>query len=122
MNLLALVLAGHFLGDWVVQSDWQAQNKMRSWRAMGQHMIGYHLVLALLSGFAWPFHRGLPIRWWVFIGVSLVTHAVIDRRRPVQWLLRHTGSAAFAEQPWGVMAVDQALHLSILCILVALLP
>jgi hypothetical protein len=34
--------------------------------------------------------------------------------------MRHTGSGAFAET-WGVYAVDQALHLAILCVLVAVL-
>ena len=28
-----VLLAGHLLGDWVAQNDWQATNKTRSWTA-----------------------------------------------------------------------------------------
>ncbi len=144
MTLLPLVLAAHFLGDWVVQTDWQAANKVRpdpllitrrrrrwvtypvgdywtGWRAMWDHMVGYHLALclALLAAAADP--TKVPHRWaWIVAG-SFVTHSVIDRRWTVRWLMDRTGSAAFASTSWGVMAVDQALHLSILCVLAATL-
>jgi hypothetical protein len=32
-DLFLLVLAGHLLGDFVAQTDWQATNKEKSWRA-----------------------------------------------------------------------------------------
>ena len=32
-DLFLLVLAGHLLGDFVAQTDWQAGNKVTSWRA-----------------------------------------------------------------------------------------
>jgi len=32
------LLAGHLLGDWVTQSDWQAANKTRSWAALAAHL------------------------------------------------------------------------------------
>jgi len=28
-----VLLAGHLVGDWMVQNDWQAANKTRSWAA-----------------------------------------------------------------------------------------
>lgn len=37
-----LVLAGHLLGDFVVQTDRQAANKERSWRADLSHVLTYH--------------------------------------------------------------------------------
>jgi hypothetical protein len=141
-NVLALVLAGHLIGDWIVQTDWQAANKIRpdytgwhtsrwvlpgvlyhrpgywrSWRANQQHMVGYHLAMlvALLPS-------GTALTGWYLcrlVGVSWVTHSLIDRRWPVKWLMSHTGSTPFSETTFGVIAVDQALHLSILCLLVA---
>lgn len=137
MNLLALVLAGHFIGDWLVQTDWQAAEKgwvriptptfgfhghgygpayWRSWKTNQAHMLGYHLTLGVLVAFALPW---LPLL--VLLAVSWVTHSFIDRRWPVRWLMEYTRSGAFAKTPWGPMAVDQALHLSILCLLVAVL-
>jgi hypothetical protein len=53
--------------------------------------------------------------------VSAGTHAVIDRRWPVRALMRAVGSPGFATVDWGVIAVDQALHLSILAMLAVLL-
>lgn len=115
MNALALLWSAHLLGDWVVQTDWQATNKTSSWRAMGAHLLGYHLLLAVALILAVP-------AWWyaLVVGVvSFATHGLLDRRWPVIWLMQHTGSAPFARTGWGVLAVDQALHLSILGLLAA---
>lgn len=35
MTALPMLLAGHLIGDWIVQTDWQAANKASSWRAIG---------------------------------------------------------------------------------------
>lgn len=120
MSVLAMLLAGHFIGDWIVQTDWQASNKMSNWKANQDHMAGYHLTLMLALLVAW--HDGTHL--WpalVILAVSWLTHSIIDRRWPVVWLMRHTGSKPFSQTTFGVIAVDQALHLSILCTLAAVL-
>jgi hypothetical protein len=43
-----VLLAGHLLGDWVAQTDWQATNKTRSWAALAAHVASYHLIVGLL--------------------------------------------------------------------------
>ncbi len=106
---IAAVLCGHFIGDWIVQTDWQAANKMTSWKANQQHMLGYHMTLALFIAFT-----GLWLWAAAVLAVSWATHSVIDRRWPVVWLMQHTGSRPFSQTTFGVVAVDQALHLSIL--------
>ena len=116
-----VLLAGHLLGDWVVQSDWQATNKTRTWAALTAHVASYHLVMGLLLLLpilrdGWPVERALAA-----LTVSAVTHAVMDRRWPVRALLRAAGSPGFATVEWGVIAVDQALHLFILAMLALLL-
>ena len=40
-TVFLVLLARHFLGDWVLQSDWQATNKTRSWVALA-HVASYH--------------------------------------------------------------------------------
>ncbi len=45
----------------------------------------------------------------------------VDRRWPVRMLLRATGSPGLATVEWGVIAVDQAVHLCILALLAVLL-
>ena len=115
MNLLALAIAGHLIGDWIIQTDQQAANKMTSWAANQRHMAGYHATLYALCAWAGPLEAA------IIVAVSWPTHSIIDRRWPVTWLMEHTGSAPFAKTPWGPLAVDQALHLAILCLTVAAL-
>jgi hypothetical protein len=116
-----VLLAGHLLGDWVAQNDWQATNKTRSWAALTAHVASYHLLMGLLLLIpllrdGWPAGKALAA-----LAVSALTHAVIDRRWPVRALMRAAGSPGFAAVEWGVIAVDQALHLFILAILAVLL-
>ena len=120
-NRVLVPLAGHLLGDWVTQSDWQATNKTRSWAALAAHVSRYHLVMGALLLIpvlrdGWPASKALLI-----MTMSAATHAIIDRRWPVRALLRMAGSPGFATVDWGVIAVDQALHLSILAMLAVLL-
>src|SRR5687767_11828595 len=119
-DLFLLLLCGHLIGDWVVQTDWMAANKgvpsqASSWRrsmwANQAHCLTYHLAMAVAVLPLWH-------TWGTLLAfvVSWATHGFIDRRWPVRWLLRKTGSPGFAEQTWGVIATDQALHLSILAL------
>lgn len=93
-TVLAALVAAHDFGDHIVQTDHQAANKAEDWRAMGGHVGGYTVTqLAAL--------RVVGVRlfsWRTLAGVafSAATHAFIDRRWPVKWLLRHTGSPNFA--------------------------
>lgn len=109
MDPAVQLLIGHLLGDWLVQTDAQARRKAHRWGAMAGHILTYHLTLAAALAPVW---RTVPAL--VTLAVSAVTHAFIDRRWPVQRLLRATGSPLFADQQWGVLCADQALHLSIL--------
>ena len=54
-----VLLAGHLLGDWVAQTDWQATNKTRSWAALAAHVASYHLIVGLLA--AHPGPAGRPV-------------------------------------------------------------
>jgi Protein of unknown function (DUF3307) len=120
-TVFLVLLSSHLVGDWVAQSDWQATNKTRSWAALGAHVGRYHLLMGLLLlapilRDGWPAWKAL-----VVLGVSAASHALIDRRWPVRALLRAVGSQGLATLEWGVIAVDQALHLSILAMLAVLL-
>ena len=120
-TVFLVLLAGHLLGDWVAQSDWQATTKTRSWAALVTHVATYHLVMGALLLLpilrdGWPAWKAL-----VTLLVSAATHAVIDRRWPVRALLTASASPGFATLEWGVIAVDQALHLTILALLAVLL-
>jgi hypothetical protein len=123
-TLLPTLWAAHDVGDHLAQTDHQAMRKARSWRAMAGHIIGYQAtqavaVGAVLAATGIRCNRRALLVGMVFSGT---THAFIDRRWPVRWLLRHTGSAGFAEMSTpvnGPYQADQALHHG--CLLIAAL-
>ncbi|HEY3213325.1 MAG TPA: DUF3307 domain-containing protein [Actinomycetota bacterium] len=78
-DLFLLVLAGHLLGDFVAQTDWQATNKEKSWRADLAHVLTYHVTMAVLVVPAW--HDWGAVR---FLAISVGTHALLDRRWPTK--------------------------------------
>jgi hypothetical protein len=97
----AALLPAHDLADHVVQTDHQAAHKAGpGWagaRAMAGHVGGY-LVVQLLAVLAL---RVLGVRpsWRrtaAAVTLSAGTHALLDRRWPVRWILEHTGSRGFA--------------------------
>jgi len=120
-TVFLVLLAGHLLGDWVTQTDRQATTKVSSWAALAAHVTRYHLLMGTLLLLpvlrdGWPARNALAV-----LTVSAATHAIIDRRWPVRALLRAAGSPGLATVEWGVIAADQALHLTILAMLAVLL-
>ena len=133
----AVLAVGHNLADHVLgQNDHQARHKAaptaaevaagahphQGWGACLAHVTHYHLVLGALVALVWLV-LPLPLTWSGLsagLAVSAVTHAFLDRRWPVRWLLRRTGSAGFAELRSGGMngmyLSDQALHQTALLI------
>lgn len=128
-ELLSLVIAGHLIGDWIFQTDHQAMTKMQGGKAgfaaMAAHVYSYTIAMFVTTSWAFAVHNGTFFDYrsglYILLGVSAATHWLIDLRWPVRWLMRVTGSPNFSKSEWGVIATDQALHLSILCILVAIL-
>ncbi|TBO57536.1 hypothetical protein EYS09_22255 [Streptomyces kasugaensis] len=138
----AVLSAGHALADHVLgQTDHQSARKAapsredvdrgvnprRGWGACLAHVAQYHLVLGALIAIAWAV---LPLQMtWVGLAAGLVvsasTHALLDRRWPVRWLLEHTGSPGFAtlekDGVSGPYLADQALHKTALLVAAALM-
>ena len=113
----ATLHAAHQLGDHIVQTDTDANGKATpgGWRHLATHVATYHLTaLTLLAITAAVLHLPLTATGLaVGLGFFAATHALLDRRWPVRWLLEHTGSAAFAERTTpicGMYLADQALH------------
>lgn len=111
MELYPMVLAGHMVGDFILQTDWQAANKATNWLADLAHATTYNLALAALILPFWLGWEALAL-----IAISFFSHAFIDRRWPTKKVMQWTRSKGFSEVFWGVISNDQALHLSILSI------
>ncbi|MFI5932883.1 DUF3307 domain-containing protein [Actinoplanes sp. NPDC051494] len=113
------LIAAHQLGDHVLQTDRQAARKadpgLEGWTSMALHVGTYHLaaIVMLLAAFL-GLGLDVPVRGFIAgIAFSAVTHAFLDRRWPVRFILRRTGAPGFAlrEAPVnGMYVADQALH------------
>lgn len=117
------MFVGHHVGDHVAQTDAQAAAKAQpgeaGWWAMVGHILTYHAAVLFALGAA-RLVLDLPISGVGLaagIAFSVVTHAFLDRRWPVRWLLEHTGSKAFAESTTplhGCYLADQSMHIACL--------
>lgn len=133
MEWFGLLLA-HLLGDYILQNDWMAKNKVNphpgesdhiifpsdewfgwwsrdiEWReghlACTVHCFLYTLAVYLLS-FWW-----LP--WWAYV-IVFVTHWPIDRFRLARWwMVNVSKQREFATgplAPWSIIIVDNIFHL-----------
>lgn len=109
MTIFESLLLAHIVGDWLVQTEWQAVNKRHDWRALVTHVIIYHVivfgVLAARFGFQEP-------AVYVAVVFLAITHAVLDRQRSVEWLMRtFRHSVNRTNERWLVIVFDQAVHI-----------
>lgn len=96
--VLSALWAAHDLADHVVQTDAQAAHKATSWSAMAGHVGSYTAVqLSALAALRTVGVRPSWRRMLAGVAVSAGTHALLDRRWPVRWVLEHSGSAEFAD-------------------------
>lgn len=107
---IILLLASHFVGDFVFQSDKMALNKSRSWGALLQHVSVYTLFLLPWVGWMWGASTGwfavISCGGWVWANffAHLLTDAVTSR-----WTAK---LHAAGERHWFfvVIGLDQFIH------------
>lgn len=109
MTLFETLLIAHVVGDWLLQTEWQAMNKATNWRALLTHVLVYHIVI--LAALLWRMGPGAPAVYFVVLGLAVV-HVVMDRKRSVEWFMRAMRISVRREPSgWLAIAVDQSLHL-----------
>ena len=115
-------LIAHLFGDYVLQSDWMALGKRKSFGVTAAHALTYGLPFALL--------RPSLLAWLVIV----VTHAFIDHfavaryvsfaknwlAPPSTWIpWEKTNATGYSEEKaiwmstWLFIITDNALHLAI---------
>ncbi|MFC7547170.1 DUF3307 domain-containing protein [Plantactinospora sp. GCM10030261] len=117
--ITAVLIPAHHLADHIVQTDSDASHKADpgwdGWRHLLAHVTTYHLTVAVMLTITITL-LDLPVTavgLTAGLGFSAVTHALLDRRWTVRLILRHTGSADFAERQTpicGMYLADQSLH------------
>ena len=109
MTPFETVFLAHLLGDWVLQTEWQALGKQDDWQALWSHVLIYHcIVLSAL----WVHYGFSNPRIYVAIVPLALSHAFLDRRWPVIRLMRMLRVIRKRDPEfWLVLTVDQSLHL-----------
>ncbi|MFJ7189669.1 DUF3307 domain-containing protein [Streptomyces bacillaris] len=115
-SLFVLLYLGHLLADYPLQSDHQATHKAErtttGWVAALTHAATHVATCAaaltvgalVLDDVA----LSLPVVAAALVWIG-ATHAFIDRRWPVLWWMRNTGSTAWIAHG-GAAHVDQTAH------------
>ena len=105
---LAAGLIGHMLGDWFAQTSSMAMKKETSWWWLSAHAAAAATVTFLALVLVLPDRPLAALGCACFYGAS---HFAVDRRTPIRAFMRWNGWP----EPlpfWGVLALDQALHLT----------
>jgi hypothetical protein len=112
IQTMALIwgMTAHMVGDWMLQTDWMATNKMNLRHPAGWVHSGIHLALMLLI---------FPLPAALFVAC---THLLIDTRVPVRWWMTNikripSGSPAML---YLDIWMDQVFHVVIMVIAVLL--
>ena len=109
--MLAWLLAGHLIGDFLLQNRWMSENKEKKALPLLLHSAVYSAAVFALSLAA----GGLSIAGVLLI---FITHVILDRRRFVRWWCKNI-TKSYPQTTLLVMT-DQAWHVAALvlaCIL-----
>lgn len=120
MSLFDKLLVAHFVGDWLLQTEWQALNKAQNYRALLSHVAVYSTVMlgtTVLAGFELQ-----DVRVYLVFALFALSHAFIDLGWPVVRFMK-TFRLIVDRDPvrWLVMAVDQIFHIVVVAIAVFVL-
>lgn len=109
LTLFEGLLIAHVLGDWIFQTEWQAENKARQWWPLLVHVIIYHVIVAAVLVFGFGLRNLAVVE--VVAALALI-HIILDRRSFTIWLMRALRITVHREpERWLLLAVDQSLHL-----------
>jgi hypothetical protein len=128
LGTLAGLGVGHLFGDTILQSDTAAQGKgypsddrlaagAHPWTGWGHCLAHVGSYLAAQAVMVAIVAQVVPMTWpglAAALAVSGSTHAVIDRRWPVRWVIARKRCTGWADAHFWI---DQAMHW--VCLLVA---
>lgn len=126
-TVFAAFLVGHYLADYVVQTDHQAQHKgltgsrsNEGRRNCAIHALTYTATLAFVLSLALTvedveFSTSSALAVWAALILNGVTHYVIDRRWTLEALMRFMGKSGWIDNdPEALPKLDQAAHVALL--------
>jgi hypothetical protein len=108
MTLFEYLFMAHLLGDWLLQTEWQAENKRTRWRALFTHIVVYHAVV--LAVLLWQAGPARPLLFAVVLFLA-VTHTLLDHFTVVPLMRALRITVKREPERWLMVAVDQSVHL-----------
>ncbi|HEU5141494.1 MAG TPA: DUF3307 domain-containing protein [Bacillales bacterium] len=113
MSLFDILLVGHFVGDFLFQTNWMAVNKSKKWSPLFTHCVVYTAVVALFGLMG----GGLSP---VGIAVIFVGHVILDRKTFVSFWVRYIQTARGSDAVWLEIVADQIFHILLLALAIYL--
>jgi Protein of unknown function (DUF3307) len=111
-DILIWAVIVHMVVDWLLQTNWMAENKTNlhhpaAYVHSGMHAIGLLLVFP----------------WFLALGVG-ISHLIIDTRRPITWWIDKVKQMPKSTPVYMHVEIwiDQIFHVGMLVIAVLLLP
>ncbi len=112
MTLFEWMLCAHLVGDWILQTEWQAMHKRVRWDALLAHVGVYHLVLFVV---VLPRVGAWDPRLYVAVLALAASHAWLDRGDHLSGLMRRLRIVVTRPAEGRLhLAVDQAIHVVLL--------
>ena len=111
MSLFDALFVSHLVGDWILQNDWQAKNKSKSWWALITHVVVYHILILIVL----LYYVGSQPSVYIAVALLALSHLILDRQTTIIWLMQHFhNSGNGTPERWLMVAFDQALHIVLL--------
>ena len=99
--MLAWLMAGHLVGDFLLQNKWMSENKEKNIVPLLTHSAFY-------SAAVWLFSFGSGGLDWKSVSLIFVTHIILDNRKFVRWWSKNV-TRSFPSKTL-VMMIDQTWH------------
>jgi hypothetical protein len=118
VDIFAVLVVSHLVGDYLLQTDWQARNKRYGLagdpvrrRALVSHVTTY--TLAFVPAFAWMGgNLGVGVVWAA--GLVFVPHLVQDDGRLISWFIYRIKGCDEQTAAEIFTPVDQTFHVLVL--------
>lgn len=111
IELLAVLLIGHLIGDYLLQTNKQALKKTEEWIPLILHCVVYTVTLSILAYFLDGLFN------WTMSFIIFITHIFIDRGQFVKWWAKRIkGIKDLDQSPIRsvLMAIDQTFHIIVI--------
>jgi Protein of unknown function (DUF3307) len=119
VEIFAVLVVSHAVGDYLLQTDWQALNKRGglgtdpiAQRALVSHVVSY--TAAFVPAAVWLGDDLAPLGVVALLAAIFFPHLVQDDGRLLSRYVRTVKGEGAAANPALVTSVDQSLHIVVL--------